>query len=208
MFSRRTLLIALANLSLTACNTVQTNAAKVAAPGNMTSAYAGLPAGGKPRQSPVSNRLNGRRDLAREIVSYQGDERPGTVVVMTKERRLYFVLSGGKAIRYPVGVGRAGKQWQGRSRIAGKYVDPAWSPPAEVRHDNPRLPTVIPGGTPRNPMGPRALTLSGGEYAIHGTNRPASVGTFASYGCIRMFNEDVVDLYDRVNVGTEVVVSL
>src|SRR3954454_22841212 len=112
MFSRRTLLIALANLSLTACNTVQTNAAKVAAPGNMTSAYAGLPAGGKPRQSPVSNRLNGS-DLAREIVSYQGDERPGTVIVMTKERRLYYDISGGKAIRCHVGVGRAGKQWQG-----------------------------------------------------------------------------------------------
>src|SRR4051812_47501006 len=166
MFSRRTLLLALANLSLTACNTVQTNAVKVAAPGNMTSAYAGLPAGGKPHQSPVSNRLNGRHDLAREIVSYQGDEQPGTVFVVTKERWLYFVLSGGKAIRYPVGVGRAGKQWQGRSRIAGKYVDPAWAPPAGGTHGNPPPPRVIPGGTPRKPMGPRGPTPPWGGNAL------------------------------------------
>ncbi len=89
----------------------------------------------------------------------------------------------------------------------GKHVEPAWSPPDEVRQDNPKLPDVIPGGAPNNPMGPRALTLSGGEYAIHGTNRPDSIGTFASYGCIRMYNQDIVDLFERVGVGTEVVVT-
>ena len=144
---------------------------------------------------------------AREIVRYSGEVRPGTIVVKTSERRLYLVLSDGQAIRYPVAVGRAGKQWQGWAQVNGKHVEPAWSPPDEVRQDNPKLPDVIPGGAPNNPMGPRALTLSGGEYAIHGTNRPSSIGTFASYGCIRMYNQDIVDLFERVGVGTEVVVT-
>jgi lipoprotein-anchoring transpeptidase ErfK/SrfK len=148
-------------------------------------------------------------ELARQLVTYKGPERPGTIVVRTVERKLYYVLPDGRAIRYPVGVGRYGKQWQGRAEIDGKHVNPAWSPPDDVLRDNPRLPAVYPGGSPDNPMGPRALTLSGGEgYAIHGTTRPQSIGTFASYGCIRMFNEDILDLYDRVNVGTEVIVSL
>src|SRR5215218_4362298 len=144
---------------------------------------------------------------AREVVRYDGEGQSGTIVVKTAERRLYFVLGDGRAIRYPVAVGKAGKQWQGSARVNSKYVNPAWSPPAEVRADNPRLPAVIPGGSPRNPMGPRALTLSGGEYAIHGTNRPDSIGTFASYGCIRMHNHDIVDLFERVSVGTPVVVT-
>jgi lipoprotein-anchoring transpeptidase ErfK/SrfK len=144
---------------------------------------------------------------AREIVRYGGEVRPGTIVVKTSERRLYLVLSDGQAIRYPVAVGRTGKQWQGWAQVNGKHVEPAWSPPDEVRQDNPKLPDVIPGGAPNNPMGPRALTLSGGEYAIHGTNRPDSIGTFASYGCIRMYNQDIVDLFERVGVGTEVVVT-
>jgi len=131
----------------------------------------------------------------------------GTVVVRTNERRLYLFLGSGQAIRYPVGVGRAGKQWSGTSFISGKYVRPAWSPPAVVRHDKPNLPDVIAGGSPRNPMGVAAMTLSGGEYAIHGTNQPSSIGHFVSYGCIRMFNEDITDLYGRVSVGTRVVVE-
>ncbi len=117
------------------------------------------------------------------------------VVVRTAERRLYFVNGDGTAIRYPVAVGKAGKQWTGYARIDGKYLRPAWSPPDEVKRDNPRLPEVIAGGSPSNPMGVAALTLDRGEYAIHGTNRPGSIGTFASYGCIRMFNQDVADLY-------------
>ena len=145
---------------------------------------------------------------AREVVRYDGEGQPGTIVVKTAERRLYFVLGDGQAIRYPVAVGRAGKQWQGRSWVKGKHVNPAWSPPAEVRADNPRLPAVIPGGSPHNPMGPRALTLLWGEYAIHGTNKPSSIGTFASYGCIRMYNQDILDLFGRVSVGTPVVVTL
>ena len=142
---------------------------------------------------------------AREVVPFDGFS-PGTVVVNTSQRRLYYVVGNGTAIRYPVAVGKPGKQWFGASRIDGKYVNPAWSPPAVVRRDNPKLPDVIPGGTPGNPMGVRALTLAGDEYAIHGTNRPDSIGTSASYGCIRMFNQDIVDLYERVTVGTPVVV--
>jgi len=116
------------------------------------------------------------------------------------------VLGDGEAIRYTVAVGRPGKQWQGQARVNGKYVRPAWTPPAEVKADNPALPDVIPGGAPNNPMGVAAMTLSGGEYAIHGTNKPESIGKFASYGCIRMLNQDITDLFARVDVGTQVVV--
>jgi lipoprotein-anchoring transpeptidase ErfK/SrfK len=141
-----------------------------------------------------------------DIVAFNGYS-PGTIVVKTNERRLYFVVDGGHAIRYPVGVGRAGKQWAGTSRIDGKYLHPAWSPPPEVKRDKPSLPDVIPGGSPRNPMGVAAMTLSGGQYAIHGTNAPGSVGGFVSYGCIRMYNADIADLFGRVSVGATVVVT-
>jgi lipoprotein-anchoring transpeptidase ErfK/SrfK len=143
---------------------------------------------------------------AREIVSFSGFN-PGTIVVKTGQRRLYLVLSENRALRYTVGVGRAGRQWSGTSVIDGKYVRPAWSPPAAMKRENPRLPDVIPAGSPRNPMGAAAMTLSGGEYAIHGTNSPGSIGGFVSFGCIRMHNHDIVDLYNRVGVGTTVVVT-
>ncbi len=144
---------------------------------------------------------------AREIVSAP-DLEPGTIVVRNRERALYLPLGDGSAIRYRVAVGRPGKQWSGTARIDGKYVEPAWSPPAEVKRDNPRLPDVIPGGTPANPMGARAMTLDRDQYAIHGTSPSMrrSIGTYASYGCIRMLNEDIVDLYERVRVGTTVIV--
>ena len=142
-----------------------------------------------------------------DVVAYRGDYSPGTIVVKTNERRLYLVLDSGRAIRYPVGVGKAGKRWAGETRISGKYQHPPWSPPAEVKRDNPRIPDVIPGGSPSNPMGVAAMTLAGGEYAIHGTNRPNSVGGFVSYGCVRMYNDDISDLYRRVSVGTPVVVT-
>ena len=143
----------------------------------------------------------------REVVRYEAEVRPGTIVVKTAERRLYLVVGEGTAIRYTVAVGRPGKQWQGKARVSGKFVRPAWTPPAEVKADNPALPDVIPGGAPNNPMGVAAMTLSGGEYAIHGTNKPESIGKFASYGCIRMHNEDITDLFGRVDVGTQVVVT-
>jgi lipoprotein-anchoring transpeptidase ErfK/SrfK len=143
---------------------------------------------------------------AREVVPFQASVSPGTIVIKTAERKLYYVRGDGTALRYRVAVGKPGKQWFGEAQIDGKYVRPAWSPPAEVKRDNPRLPDVIPGGAPNNPMGARALTLNLDEYAIHGTNRPGSIGTYASYGCIRMLNEDIVHLYDQVSVGTRVVV--
>jgi lipoprotein-anchoring transpeptidase ErfK/SrfK len=142
-----------------------------------------------------------------DVVGFRGDYSPGTIVVKTNERRLYLVVDQGRAVRYPVGVGKSGKQWAGTTRIDGKYRNPAWSPPKEVKHDKPNMPDVIPGGSPRNPMGVAAMTLSGGEYAIHGTNMPGSVGGFVSYGCIRMLNADISDLYQRVSVGTTVVVT-
>src|SRR5437764_4740853 len=142
-----------------------------------------------------------------DVVGFRGDYSPGTIVVKTNERRLYLVVDQGRAVRYPVGVGRAGKQWAGTTRIDGKYQNPAWSPPREVKRDKLNMPDVIPGGSPRNPMGVAAMTLSGGEYAIHGTNMPGSVGGFVSYGCIRMLNADSSDLFGRVSVGTTVVVT-
>ena len=142
-----------------------------------------------------------------DVVAFRGDYSPGTIVVKTGERRLYLVLNQGHAVRYPVGVGKPGKQWAGVTRIDGKHRMPAWSPPAEVKRDNPRLPDVIPGGSPSNPMGVAAMTLAGGEYAIHGTNRPGSIGGFVSYGCVRMLNADISDLFQRVSVGTSVVVT-
>jgi lipoprotein-anchoring transpeptidase ErfK/SrfK len=145
--------------------------------------------------------------FAREIVPFTEAVSPGTVLIRTGERKLYLVRGDGTAFRYPVAVGRPGKQWFGEAGIDGKYVEPAWAPPEEVKRDNPRLPVVIPGGARSNPMGARALTLDRDEYAIHGTNRPDSIGTFASYGCIRMRNADIIDLFDAVKVGTRVVVT-
>ena len=143
---------------------------------------------------------------AGEVVAFASEAPPGTIVVMTGERRLYFVLDRDRAVRYVVGVGRPGRQWVGTAFIEGMYVRPNWSPPPEIRHDQPNLPDVIPSGSPSNPMGEAALTLSGGDYAIHGTNSPGSIGGFVSYGCIRMHNDDVKDLYQRVGIGTLVVV--
>lgn len=142
---------------------------------------------------------------ARDMVPFDGYYSAGTIVIKTRERKLYYVLGDGYAIRYPVGVGKAGMQWAGVSYIDGMYVTPDWTPPPSMR--SPYAGTVIPGGAPQNPMGAAAMTLTGGEYAIHGTNQPASIGGFVSNGCIRMHNEDVVDLYARVTVGTPVVVA-
>ena len=139
---------------------------------------------------------------AREAVEFSGGA-PGTIVVRTGERRLYYVTNKGKALRYVVGVGRADKQWFGTTSIASKHIRPAWSPPAEIRRGRPNY--VIEGGSSRNPMGAAALVLVDNELAIHGTNNPGSVGGFVSWGCIRMHNKDIMDLYDRVSVGTRVV---
>jgi lipoprotein-anchoring transpeptidase ErfK/SrfK len=136
---------------------------------------------------------------ARDLVQFQGYE-PGTIVVATGERQLFYVLGAGQAIRYPVGVGRAGMAWHGRAQVALKRLSPPWADP-----DRP-LSDVIPPGSPRNPMGAAVLGLNRGNYAIHGTNDPASIGGFVSHGCIRMHNADILDLYGRVSLGDEVIV--
>ena len=136
-----------------------------------------------------------------------GDLRPGTLVISARQRALYYVLDSARAIRYPIAVPKRGKEWSGVAYVDGKYLRPDWAPPAVVKRDHPELPNLIPGGSPRNPMGVAALTLNRDQIAIHGTTRSMrrSIGSAASYGCIRMYNEDVADLYNRVSVGTQVV---
>lgn len=143
---------------------------------------------------------------ARELVSLPTGYEPGSVVVSTRQRMLYFVNGDGTAIRYRVAVGMPGRQWFGTRLIDGKHIRPAWSPPAEVKRAKPSLPNVIAGGAPNNPMGAAALTISPGEYAIHGTSASmrASIGSYASFGCIRMLDEDILDLMPRVQVGARI----
>jgi lipoprotein-anchoring transpeptidase ErfK/SrfK len=146
---------------------------------------------------------------ARSMVEFASPYQPGTIVISQSARKLYLILDSRSALAYPVAVAKHGKEWSGFARVDGKYVSPAWSPPDSVKRDHPELPDVIPGGSPHNPMGPRAITLDRNEVAIHGTTsamRP-SVGTAASYGCIRMYNEDVIDLFDRVSVGAQVLMT-
>lgn len=153
--------------------------------------------------------LPARSIQAREVVDFPDYRyQPGTILIRTGERKLYFIAAPGQALRYTIAVGKAGKQWRGVKYVEELVVEPAWSPPAEVKRDNPRLPDVIPGGAPNNPMGARVIGLGpGGQYAIHGTNNPRSIGTAASYGCFRMHNSDVIDLYARVRMGTPVIVT-
>ncbi|WP_186391935.1 MULTISPECIES: L,D-transpeptidase [unclassified Pannonibacter] len=130
---------------------------------------------------------------------------PGTIVIRNSERRLYLVLGEGQALAYPVAVGKKGKAWTGRTYVTGRYLRPAWIPPAVVKRDFPDMPDRIEGGAPNNPMGVAAMTLAGGEFAIHGTNRPGSIGRPVSYGCIRMHNEHIADLIQRVRENTPVI---
>lgn len=143
---------------------------------------------------------------ARDTVAFSPEVEAGTIVISASQRRLFYVVRPGVAIRYPVAVPKRGKEWSGYASVDGKYIEPDWSPPAVVKADHPELPNFIAGGSPRNPMGIAALTLDRGDVAIHGTTAKmrASVGTAASYGCIRMLNEDVADLYSRVSVGSPV----
>jgi lipoprotein-anchoring transpeptidase ErfK/SrfK len=144
-------------------------------------------------------------EFARQMVFFRSNEEPGTVVVQTSERFLYVVQPGGRAIRYGIGVGRDGFQWQGLLRITKKQEWPDWHPPAEMIERQPYLPRFMAGG-PGNPLGARALYLGNTVYRIHGTNAPQTIGTAVSSGCFRLVNPDVIDLYDRIPVGTKVVV--
>jgi lipoprotein-anchoring transpeptidase ErfK/SrfK len=154
---------------------------------------------------PTDNGNQARGDLRRRLVDYRGGEQPGTIIIDTPNTYLYLVLAGGQAIRYGIGVGREGFTWSGVKTIERKAVWPDWTPPPEMIARSPYLPRFTAGGE-GNPMGARAMYLSGTMYRIHGTNAPWTIGSRASSGCIRMANEDVIDLYERVKVGTKVVV--
>jgi lipoprotein-anchoring transpeptidase ErfK/SrfK len=152
-------------------------------------------------------RYDGRMDprFLRQEVAYSGREAPGTIVIDTPNHFLYLVEGEGRAIRYGIGVGRPGFTWSGTHAISAKREWPDWTPPDEMLRRQPYLPHFVPGG-PNNPLGARALYLGSTLYRIHGSNEPWTIGTNVSSGCIRMRNADVVDLYERVKVGTKVVV--
>ena len=141
----------------------------------------------------------------KQIIEYHGKESPGTIVIDTANKFLYLVQANGTAMRYGIGVGRPGFTWSGIKQISAKREWPDWTPPAEMLARRPDLPRHMEGG-PENPLGARAMYLGSSLYRIHGSNEPWMIGTSVSSGCIRMRNEDVIDLYDRVNVGTRVVV--
>ena len=144
-------------------------------------------------------------ELRRQIVPYPTREAPGTIVIDTAHTYLYLVQGGGRAIRYGIGVGREGFTWSGVRKIDRKVEWPDWEPPPEMIERQPYLPRWYAGG-PGNPLGARAMYLGGTLYRIHGTSEPATIGHHVSSGCIRMLNADAIDLYDRVNIGTKVVV--
>ena len=144
-------------------------------------------------------------EFQRTMVLYRTTEAPGTIIVQTSERHLYVVQGNGRALRYGIGVGRDGFQWQGLVKISRKAEWPDWTPPPEMIERQPYLPRFMAGG-PGNPLGARALYLGATVYRIHGTNRPDTIGTAVSSGCFRLVNSDVADLYDRVPVGTKVII--
>ena len=144
-------------------------------------------------------------EYQKQMVLYRTTEPPGTIIISTAERYLYLVQGNGRALRYGIGVGRDGFQWQGLVKISRKAEWPDWTPPAEMIQRQPYLPRFMAGG-PGNPMGARALYLGATVYRIHGTNRPDTIGTAVSSGCFRLVNADVSDLYERVPVGTKVVI--
>jgi lipoprotein-anchoring transpeptidase ErfK/SrfK len=145
-------------------------------------------------------------EFTRKVVFYRTTERPGTIIIETRERLLYLVLSDNRAMRYGIGVGRDGFRWKGMQQISRKAEWPDWRPPAEMIERQPYLPRFMAGG-PGNPLGARALYLGNTVYRIHGTNQPQTIGHAVSSGCFRLVNADVIDLYERVPIGTRVVVQ-
>jgi lipoprotein-anchoring transpeptidase ErfK/SrfK len=177
--------------------------------GNATSPRRGS-VGILPAYAQIAPDADARRAAAdprydRQIVAYNGVEKPGTVIINTPERLLYLVEPGSRALRYGIGVGRPGFTWAGVKTVSMKREWPDWRPPEDMLKRRPDLPHYMVGG-PENPLGARALYLGSSLYRIHGSNEPWTIGTQVSSGCIRMRNEDVIDLYDRVPVGAKVVV--
>jgi lipoprotein-anchoring transpeptidase ErfK/SrfK len=173
--------------------------------------YQQQPSYGSQRPQPTQQNANEPSHAAfdprfeKQLVEYQGNEKVGTIVVDTPNKFLFLVQGNGKALRYGIGVGRPGFAWSGVKQISAKREWPAWTPPAEMLVRRPDLPRHMEGG-PENPLGARAMYLGSSLYRIHGSNEPWTIGTNVSSGCIRMRNEDVIDLYGRVNVGARVVV--
>lgn len=160
----------------------------------------------EPRQSrpasipPVQAKTNA------QLVDFEGEYEQGTIIVRTPEKKLYYVLGDGKAMMYPVAVGKPVFQWSGNMWVSSKAANPTWRPTARMRRENPGLPESVGPGA-HNPLGQRAIYLGWSEYRIHGTNAPGSIGAEASSGCFRMHNADVIDLFDRVHIGAPVIVQ-
>jgi lipoprotein-anchoring transpeptidase ErfK/SrfK len=185
------------------------------APGLAASNFFGPPPGitltsGKPLNFLQLRSSGGKKvrldaKFMRQVVPYRTEEKVGTVVINTGEKFLYLVLGKGKALRYGIGTARDGFEWSGSHRITRKAEWPGWTPPAEMRKRKPDLPAYMPGGK-NNPLGARALYIGATLYRIHGTNEPWTIGGDVSSGCIRLINDDVVDLYERVKIGAKVIV--
>jgi lipoprotein-anchoring transpeptidase ErfK/SrfK len=160
---------------------------------------------GEPPEWAEARRAEADPRYRRQVVAYEGGEKAGTIIIDTPRRFLYLVQDGGRAVRYGIGVGRPGFTWAGVKEVSAKREWPDWTPPPEMLRRRPDLPSHMAGG-PENPLGARALYLGSSLYRIHGSNEPWTIGTAVSSGCIRMRNEDVIDLYERVAIGTKVVV--
>jgi len=156
-------------------------------------------------QDPSGQQYSVNPRYQKQVVNYDGSERAGTIIINTNERLLYLIQDDGTAVRYGIGVGRPGFTWAGVRQVTRKREWPDWTPPSEMLKRRPDLPRHMEGG-PENPLGARAMYLGSTLYRIHGSNEPWTIGTAVSSGCIRMRNEDVIDLYERVKVGTRVVV--
>ena len=164
--------------------------------------------GGAPHGRPpggYGGLFGGSSPIARTTVNYPNRDAAGTIVINTSERRLYYILGNGQAIRYGIGVGRIGFTWAGVTRVSAKREWPDWTPPAQMLRRRPDLPRHMKGGL-ENPLGARAMYLGSSLFRIHGSNEPETIGTAVSSGCFRLTNEDAVDLYDRTRVGAKVIV--
>jgi lipoprotein-anchoring transpeptidase ErfK/SrfK len=208
MISRRALLAGLAAAPLAACNAARYDPDLAAATDDLSAWYTGAMPDGE-HQIPIVDKARIKPEYRRQTVAWAGGERPGTVIVDIDDRHLYLVQGGGTAIRYGVGVGRQGFSWKGTATVGRKGVWPDWSPTTTMVSLKPSLPRHMKGGLD-NPLGARALYLhqDGRDilFRIHGTNEPWSIGQAVSSGCVRMLNEDIHDLYNRVPVGATVTV--
>ncbi len=183
-------------------------ASLVTSPASAESALARFFLAGQPREGGNKYRSD-HSPIPRKTVSYNAKAPAGTIIIETGERRLYYTLGNGKAIKFAVGVGREGFEWSGTNRISRKAEWPGWTPPAEMRAREAKKGRILPvyqEGGPNNPLGARAMYIGGSIYRIHGTNQPWTLGLAMSSGCIRMSNNDVKFLYDKVGIGTKVIV--